>query len=112
MEIEKNISVRIVTAPYFMATKIEAFYGRGNNDFILSHDMEDMICVIDGRKELLEEISKSSNELKMFLSESFKKFLSNKSFIDSISANLLPDAASQARKPIVVERINRIANVI
>ena len=59
MEIEKNISVRIVTAPYFMATKIEAFYGRGNNDFFLSHDMEDMISVIDSRKELLEEIVNS-----------------------------------------------------
>ena len=41
----------MVTAPYFMATKIEAFYGRGGDDFLGSHDMEDIITVIDGRPD-------------------------------------------------------------
>ena len=25
--------IRVITAPYFLATKLEAFYGRGRNDF-------------------------------------------------------------------------------
>jgi len=60
-EIEKNLKIRIVTAPYFLATKIEAFYSRGKNDFLSSHDMEDIITVIDGRKEIVEEITKSKD---------------------------------------------------
>jgi hypothetical protein len=45
-------TIKIVTPPYFIGTKIEAFLGRGNNDFIMSHDIEDIITIIDGREEL------------------------------------------------------------
>lgn len=42
-------------APYFCATKLEAFGGRGKNDYLASHDLEDLITVVDGRPELLED---------------------------------------------------------
>jgi len=107
-EIEKNLSIKIVTAPYFLATKIEAFFGRGKNDYLFSHDMEDIISVIDGRKEIIEEVKNSPEELRTFLSETFKAFLQNDSFIESLSGHLLPDAASQARLPILVQRIEKL----
>lgn len=40
--------ILLITAPYFLATKLEAFYGRGRNNFG-SHDLEDVVTVIDGR---------------------------------------------------------------
>src|SRR5262249_42054633 len=49
IDLEKNLIVRIATAPYFLATKIEAFKGRGKNDYLASHDLEDLVAVIDGR---------------------------------------------------------------
>ena len=107
-EITKNLKINLVTAPYFLATKIEAFYGRGNNDFLCSHDMEDIITVIDGREELIEEVRKSSDELRIFISTTFKNFLQNDSFIESLSGHLLPDSASQARLPILVQRIENL----
>jgi predicted nucleotidyltransferase len=107
-EIENNLSIKIVTAPYFLATKIEAFYGRGKSDFLFSHDMEDIISVIDGRKEIIEEVKNSQKELRIFLSDNFKAFLHNDSFIESLSGHLLPDAASQARLPILVQRIEKL----
>lgn len=33
-------NIRIISAPYFLATKLEAFKDRGNKDFLLSHDLE------------------------------------------------------------------------
>lgn len=44
--------------PYFLATKIEAFKGRGRRDFWASHDLEDLIFVIDGRSTIVEEAQK------------------------------------------------------
>ena len=41
--------IRVVSAPYFIATKIEAFLGRGNNDFFSSSDLEEIITILDGR---------------------------------------------------------------
>jgi hypothetical protein len=107
-EIEKNLGINLVTAPYFPATKIEAFYGRGNNDFLCSHDLEDIITVLDGRKEIIEEVRKSSDELRMFISKTFKNFLKNGSFIESLSGHLLPDSASQERLPLLIQRIENL----
>ena len=47
--ITDTISVKIISAPYFIATKLEAFKDRGKQDFLLSHDLEDIVSLIDGR---------------------------------------------------------------
>lgn len=39
--------IRVITAPYFVATKLEAFHGRGKGDFLSSHDLVDVITVLD-----------------------------------------------------------------
>jgi hypothetical protein len=73
-------NVRSITAPYFLATKLEAFHGRGNNDYRMSHDLEDIVTVIDGRPELIEEVTLSEPELRRFLSDEFCLLLSLRSF--------------------------------
>lgn len=45
--------IRMVTAPYFLVTKFAAFDGRGKGDYVMSHDMEDIIVVLDGRPEIV-----------------------------------------------------------
>lgn len=111
VEIDKNLKIHVVTAPYFLATKIEAFYGRGKNDYLSSHDIEDVITVIDGRREIIDEIKASEPDLKLFLSEQVQKFLNKDTFIESLSGHLLPDEASQARLPIIIKRLEEIAQI-
>jgi hypothetical protein len=41
-------NVRVVTPALFVATKLEAFHGRGGGDVFVSHDLEDIIAVVDG----------------------------------------------------------------
>lgn len=41
--------IRVLPAPYFLATKFDAFRGRGNQDYLLSKDMEDIITILDGK---------------------------------------------------------------
>ncbi len=55
-ELGPDLRVRVVTAVYFSATKLEAFAGRGKSDYQSSHDLEDLMAVVDGRAELVEEI--------------------------------------------------------
>jgi hypothetical protein len=50
-ELEPDLRVRVVTALYFCATKLEAFAGRGKHDYQSSHDLEDLMAVVDGRAE-------------------------------------------------------------
>jgi hypothetical protein len=51
-----DLEIRMVTAPFFVATKLEAFKGRGKRDFFGSHDLEDVISVVDGRAEIVTEV--------------------------------------------------------
>lgn len=48
-EILPGMTIKVISAPYFCATKLEAFKGRGAGDYLASHDLEDIITVIDGR---------------------------------------------------------------
>ena len=54
-----GMSIRMVPAPYFLATKLEAFDGRGKGDYRSSPDMEDIVTVLDGRPEILDEIERA-----------------------------------------------------
>src|SRR5258708_1365535 len=38
-KLSSNLEIRVVTAPLFIATKLEAFKGRGKGDFFGSHDL-------------------------------------------------------------------------
>jgi predicted nucleotidyltransferase len=79
-KLTEDIAIRSVTAPYFLGTKLEAFKARGRNDFMNSHDFEDIIAVIDGRIELIEEVKSTSPTLRAYLSEIFSKMLLNDDF--------------------------------
>ncbi len=99
--------IRVITAPYFLATKLEAFYGRGNNDFRTSHDMEDIVTVIDGRAEIIQEVSAAEQELRRYLNDQFRSLLASRNFLEALPGYLLQDAASQQRARLVLERIKQ-----
>ena len=111
VQLEKELTIKLVTPPYFLATKIEAFKGRGKGDYMASHDMEDIITVLDGRREIVDEIKSSSDELKTFLSRTFRIFLTDENFLDAIPGQLLPDHANQARLPRLLKILEEIANM-
>jgi predicted nucleotidyltransferase len=43
--------IHMITGPYFLACKLAAFRSRGEGDYLMSHDMEDIVAVLDGRPE-------------------------------------------------------------
>ena len=97
IKLPSGIRLKTITAPYFLGTKIEAFHGRGNADYLASHDLEDFIAVIDGRPSLLQEVGASSHELRAFLAEAVRALLAASRFLDALPGHLSADPASQAR---------------
>jgi predicted nucleotidyltransferase len=83
-----NLSFYLISAPYFFATKYEAFRDRGKNDFYSSHDLEDIVALIDGRIELPLEIENCGFELRAYLSLVCTKLLSNQAFLDVLPGHL------------------------
>jgi hypothetical protein len=109
IELEPDFTIRLVTAPYFLATKLEAFFGRGKGDYLVSHDMEDIINLINGRVEIIEDIKNSEADLKEFVIKALQGFLDDELFLEALPGHLLPDQASQGRRPLILERIRKIA---
>ena len=100
--------IRLITAPFFLATKLEAFHGRGKNDFRMSHDLEDIVTVIDGRSEIVDEVRLAPADLRRYLGDEFRALLSNRDFLVALPGHLLPDAASQQRLPLVMKRMQQL----
>ena len=94
-----GIAIRLVTAPVFIATKLEAFAGRGYNDYLFSHDLGDLVSVIDGRELLLDECVAAPQELRAYLRERFATLLSSQAFVESLPGHLPSDAAKPGARP-------------
>ena len=103
--------IPVITAPLFVATKFEAFHGRGKNDYLASHDLEDLITVIDGRQELIEEIQNSDRELRHYIAVELSKLLDERDFQLALPGQLPGDAASQARLSELMRRMRMIAQL-
>lgn len=66
MSLGDDVSIRVITAPCFVATKLEAFHGGGDGDYLASHDLEDIIGLVEGRPELLEECAAVTASLREY----------------------------------------------
>jgi hypothetical protein len=110
-EIAPGVTIKLIRAPYFLATKLEAFAGRGEGDYQASHDLEDLITVLDGRAGLLVEVRGASPALQAYLQAQFAMLLAARGFVDALPGHLSPDDASQARLPIVLARLRALASL-
>jgi hypothetical protein len=108
--IAEDLEIRMVTAPFFLATKFEAFHGRGKGDYF-SHDLEDIIAVVDGRETLRDEVRGESQQLRVYISDQAERLLASPKFLDALPGLVLPDAVSQSRIDIILERLRALATV-
>ncbi len=100
---------RIVTPALFIATKLEAFHGRGDDDVFASHDLEDIVTVVDGRPEIATDVAVSDEQVRAYISAEIRSLLDNPDFAEALAGFLLPDAASQARRTILEHRLEALA---
>lgn len=111
LTLPSGVPIRVLRAPEFIATKLEAFYGRGGGDYLFSHDMGDIISVIDGRASLQSECQDSLAPLREYLAAQFQHLLTDRSFVDALPGHLPPDGASQARLPDLLIKIEHISEL-
>ena len=102
--------ILIFSTPYLLASKIEAFIGRGGGNFYFSSDIEDIVALLDGRSSLFEEVQQADDEVKAFLSGWFRAELEN---LCSIAPAFLSSAAKNSgRTRLLLQRIERLAMVV
>lgn len=103
-------TINVISAPLFVATKLESFNGRGNGDYG-HHDIEDIISLVDGRPELCNEIEQCNEVVREFVRQEVDDLLADAAFVEHLPWHLHPDQASQARLPLIIERLRIIAGL-
>lgn len=98
IDLGDSLFIRAANAVAFVATKMDAFASRGGNDFLSSHDLEDVLNVVDGRKELAGELAQVSVEVRHAIAAAFSRLLASKDF-----ANALPGLITEPTRAGVVE---------
>ena len=98
-------TIRLVTPACFLATKLAAFGDRGRRDPMASHDLEDLIFVIDGRREIVADFATAPPDLRAYVAAQLSKFLARGDAEVLVAAHLMPDSDSQDRLPFVLDRI-------
>ena len=111
MTIPTGDTIRLIRAPVFLGTKLEAFGDRGAGDFLASHDLEDVLTIADGREELVAETRDAPAELRHYLADRFSALLGTAGFIQAIPGHLPGDPASQARAPALLRRLRVLAEL-
>lgn len=104
-------SIRVIGAPVFIGTKLEAFHGRGGGDYLFSHDLGDILSVVDGRDSLIRECLQAPQPLRAYLAAQFAALLANRRFLDALPGHLPGDAMSQSRLPDLQARMLQIASL-
>lgn len=111
MESSENIeltglTLRRITPVYFVATKLEAFHGRGDGDHLTSHDLEDVIAVVDGREELVAEVRTAPEDVRGYIQGEFGELLRSEDFLNAMSGL----TADEVRLPVLHERLAALAS--
>ena len=107
VELADGLLLRHLSAPHFFATKFEAFKDRGQNDVYLSHDLEDIMTVMEGRSLVAQEIAAAEAAVRKHVGQSVAALLNMPAF-----HNALPGLLSDPeREPIVRTRMIQISKL-
>lgn len=87
-----GVEIKVLTFPYFVATKLEAFNGRGKGDCYGSKDIEDLVTVFAGRRAFLLELKKVTGDVGTFIRASFRDLLKKAEFASAVHGHMPRDA--------------------
>ncbi|HSH45339.1 MAG TPA: hypothetical protein VK966_05765 [Longimicrobiales bacterium] len=91
-QLHQDLVIRIPTPGVFLATKLAAYRSRGSDDILLSHDLEDIITLVAGRSEILDELRHGPEDLRVWVVKAMRNLLTEADFSYALQG-ALPDAA-------------------
>ena len=83
-----GLEVSVFTLPYFLASKIEAFLGRGKGDFYGSEDIEDIVAVIDGAEDAAGKVRGATDAVQAYIREQVAALIRNELFVQCVPGHL------------------------
>jgi hypothetical protein len=89
VELPSGQAIRAITPPYLVATKLEAWNGRGRGDHLASHDLEDVILLVDGREEIVAEVAAAPDGVRHYIAAELGGLLDQPRFHDKLEGTIV-----------------------
>lgn len=105
-QLPSNRVIKIFSPSYLLASKIEAFRGRGEGSFYWSSDIEDIITLLDGCASLESDLQKAESNVRKFVQQWFQSELD--SLQEVAPAFLSPVARNSGRTQLLLNLIQRL----
>lgn len=95
-------AIRALPPPYLLATKLEAFDSRDKLDFYGSKDWSDVITLVDGREELIGEVTEAPESLRANVADRLRELSGHRDFDAGVEGALPSSPESRDRVDLVV----------
>lgn len=103
VELAGGLLLRHLSAPHFLATKFEAFKDRGQNDVYLSHDLEDIMTVMEGRAAVVQEMITVDRAIRQHVGQAVAALLDMPAFHNALPGLLSDPEREQSVKTRLVQ---------
>ena len=111
MALPSGRRISLISAPAFLGTKFEAFHTRGKSDVVMSHDLEDIVNVVEGRRGIVEEVAVAEPALCPYLVMRFRELQQHADFDNTLPGLVAFDELYQSRIEAVRSRISAITGL-
>lgn len=101
-----RLTIRLFTPPLFLATKLQAWVGRGGGDMVMSRDLEDVLLVVDGRPALVDEVRAAQPDVRAFIATELAALMKGRDFDHLLEDNI---RGPEGRADIVYRRLADLA---
>ena len=106
----EELEIKILPLPYFLASKMVAFFDRGVNDLYASHDFEDIVYLFNYTSSIVKQILDSEQDVANYLKKCALKILENDKILAAIPGHLYFDNAD-VRMEIIKARMKQITTI-
>lgn len=109
LKLPSGKGIRAVAPPVVVATKLAAWLGRGGSDVLTSLDVHDIIVLVDGRPELIDELAVQPEELRDYVADELNSLreLDYFEYVVQGAVAAYGDVANE-RAAIVADRLDAI----
>jgi hypothetical protein len=101
--------IQIFKPTYFLATKLEAFRGRGGGT-AYHKDFEDILVLVDGREELLQEVRLAKPELRSYIAQGMTELIGLKTASYAIESSSSV-RTNPGRGKLIFDRFKALADL-
>ncbi len=84
-----------------MATKLDAFFSRGSNDYYGSKDIEDVVVVLEECSGLLAELESAPKALRRRVANGLRRLLNTPAFLEALPGHLSPESPPQTKARVL-----------